>query len=73
MKKAIRNVCKILVERGDFETVQEAFDAHKEDFQELIDMINKGNLDDLFEAENFFVETFGLEPDYFEGLVFAFV
>ena len=67
MKKAIGHICKILVNRGDFETVQEAFDCHKEDFQEIIELIRDG---EGFEAEDLFTSVFGLEPDYFEPLVF---
>lgn len=67
-EKSVRNVLKVLVERGDFETRREAFDAHLEDFKEMREMLLEG---DPFEAEEFFTDTFGLEPDFFEGFVFA--
>ena len=68
MKKAIRTILKILVARGDFETLQEAFDAHREDFVEMRDLIAEG---DCHEAEELFGDVFGLEPDFFEPFVFA--
>jgi hypothetical protein len=67
MKRAVHQTLTLLVERGDFETRQEAFDAHREDFLELRDMLREG---DAFEAEEFFTDTFGLEPDFFECFVF---
>jgi hypothetical protein len=67
MKKAVHQVLTVLVERGDFETRQEAWDAHREDFLEMREML----LEDPFGAEEFFTDTFGLEPDFFEPFVFA--
>jgi hypothetical protein len=67
MKKAVHQVLTVLVERGDFETRQEAWDAHREDFLELRELL----LEDPFEAEEFFCDTFGLEPDLFENFVFG--
>jgi hypothetical protein len=68
MKRAIKAILKVLVERGDFDNQQEAWDCHKEDFKEIIELLNEGQ---GFEAEEQFTSVFGLEPDFFEPILFS--
>jgi len=67
LKRAVRKVLKVLVDRGDFDNIQEAWTVHREDFIELDNLITIHPED----AEEFFTDTFSLEIDFFEEILFA--
>jgi len=65
-KKAIKKILTIMVNRGDFDDIKEAWEVHKEDFKEL----NNIMMEDPMEAEELFTSIFGLEPDFFFELLY---
>jgi hypothetical protein len=58
---------KILMERDGL-TYEEAHDTYKEVFNNIMMMIEDG---DLFEMEEYFMGELGLEPDYLEDILFS--
>jgi uncharacterized protein YggE len=61
----MEKILEILVNRGDYETIEEAREMNEANFAELEDLIEN----DPMEAEDFFTSTFALEPDYFFDLL----
>lgn len=66
----INQLCRILVNRGDFRTIREAKVEHKPDFMDILELINQGEPQN---AEELFCDAFGLEPDLFEPILFSII
>lgn len=58
---------QILMDRDEL-TFEEAHEAYKEVFENIVEMIEQG---DLMEMEEYFMGELGLEPDYLEDILFS--
>jgi len=62
----MKTIIRILIERDGL-TIKEA----QEQVQEFVENYLRGNNADPFTASEVFESEFGLEPDYFEELLFS--